>query len=342
MIDDVIINALRAVPNLDVQPEVFDAIVSATDPKITGAGQRWAEVRDYRRQLAQLRAMPVVEQRSPEWYTARQNMLTASDTAQAMGRGKFGNRDQLLDKKVREVLGQPLPFVVVPPLKWGIMYEDMALRCYREANGGVRVYDFGLVPHPQLGCYGASPDGITELGVMVEIKCPYRRRITNEIPEQYYIQMQGQMAVCGLQECDYIECEIQEYNDGEEYVNQAYGGAAIDPPRGGHGVIIERVTDAGASVYEYSPEGLTPEEALEWAASTGIGARLHRWVLGKMWIARVKFDQEMWDKQIVPTVKEFWDAVQNKKQEILSGGAVLASPKKRERAVALAFVEDSD
>lgn len=41
-----------------------------------------------------------------------------------------------------------------------------------------KIYEFGLMKNPHHDFFGASPDGISELGVMLEIKCPYKRRPT--------------------------------------------------------------------------------------------------------------------------------------------------------------------
>jgi hypothetical protein len=50
--------------------------------------------------------------------------------------------------------------------------------------------------HPTVAHLGASPDGITPYGVMVEIKCPYSKTL-KDIPEEYWAQMQGQLEVTG-------------------------------------------------------------------------------------------------------------------------------------------------
>ena len=68
-------------------------------------------------------------------------------------------------------------------------------------------------------CFGASPDGINDLGTMVEIKTPYRRRVDGNIPNGYMLQMQGQMAVCGLEECDFVDATIKmDYRSLDAYL----------------------------------------------------------------------------------------------------------------------------
>ena len=90
------------------------------------------------------------------------------------------------------------------------MFEDMAIRCYKQINNNIPVHIFGIIQNKNIEHFGASPDGITDLGIMVEIKCPFSRQIKKDfIPEKYYYQMQGQLAVCNLTECDYVECEFK-------------------------------------------------------------------------------------------------------------------------------------
>ena len=62
----------------------------------------------------------------------------------------------------------------------------------------VEVFEFGILRHPTIECLGASPDGISDIGIMLEIKCPWKRKKTETIPEQYYYQIQGQLDVCSL------------------------------------------------------------------------------------------------------------------------------------------------
>lgn len=43
--------------------------------------------------------------------------------------------------------------------------------------------------------YGATPDRITVCGILIEIKCPFRREITPVVPKHYIGQVQFQMLV---------------------------------------------------------------------------------------------------------------------------------------------------
>lgn len=286
--------------------------------------KRYTEIKKYREQLAVLRAMPAMEQRSPEWYSARQNMLTASDTAQAMGRGKFGTRAQLLKKKRDERAGIAAPFKMLPPLKWGIMFEEMAARCYQYARDNIRIHEFGLITDPGGLPYGASPDGITDLGIMIEIKCPYRRKMDGTIPEQYYIQMQGQMYVCGLKECDYIECDMQVYTNTDEFKRDT---ALLEPAN--YGIILEYIGDPPK--YVYSPIN---EDIYKWAATQPVPYKMHMWRLRCMDIQRVYFEEDKWNSIYKNQIIEFW-------KDVCSDSPPILSPEKKKQVI-YQFIEDSD
>ncbi len=267
-----------------------------------------------------MRSVPLIAQRSPEWYELRKQRLTASDTAQAIGKGKFGSRNQLIQKKAAEICGNSVPFKTMPAMKWGIMFEDMAMRCYQQRNDDIAVYEFGLIPHPSLSCYGASPDGITELGIMTEIKCPYKRKITGEVPDYYELQMQGQMAVCGLEECDYIECDMEVFSEEDAYISEMQESVRD------HGVICEFTKD-GETQYEYSDPLLTPKQAITWAREFSSRAmrsdptlnlmKVHCWRLRQISVQRVYFDDKRWT-DLVPQLQQFWDDVVKAPQHKIS------------------------
>ena len=175
---------------------------------------RVEKIQQYIKILNALIDQPIVKQRSTEWYDMRQTLITASDFAQALGDGKFGSQKQLFIKKCgyeEDKFNNNLP-----ALKWGVMFEQMACEIYARRNF-TKVHDFGLLRHPSIDFFGASPDGISQCGIMLEIKCPYIRKITGEIPLQYYYQIQGQLDVCGLDECDYLECGFELYSSEKEF-----------------------------------------------------------------------------------------------------------------------------
>lgn len=180
------------------------------EDRVTNKYKKWQT------QLESLKKIGIIEQRTPEWYASRKSMITASDFAQALGEGKFGTQRQFFQKKCgyEEEKFDPC----IPPLKWGTMFEPLATTIYSMRNN-VHVYEFGLLRHPTVSYFGASPDGINSLGIMLEIKCPFKRKINGTVPTQYYYQIQGQLDVCDLDECDYLECEFSTYMEEHDFLS---------------------------------------------------------------------------------------------------------------------------
>ena len=277
--------------------ELFDITITDTD------------IEEYHRDIKALQYLlnlPKVEQRSQEWFKLRENRLTASDLAQAMNKGKFGTRKDLLIKKAFPSLK---PFETAPPLKWGTMFEDMGMRCYQERKDHVIIHEFGLIPSEDIDCFGASPDGITETGIMVEMKCPYKRKFDGQVPEQYYLQIQGQLATCKLQKCDYVECYINVFENITEYELCIQSDES-------HGIILEFLKQKDY-VYEYSPPKLTPKECIHWAHQRFDEMKHHPelqfekmtpWKLRHIFIKRVLFDPIIWN-ECVPQIYQFWKEV---------------------------------
>lgn len=179
---------------------------------------RMEVVRGFQKKLEGLLKLPKVEQRSEEWYAMRKQLITASDFGQALGKGKFGS---VTDFYINKCGYKDVVFdATIPALQWGIRYEEVANMFYK-TKMNVEVHEFGLLQHPTHSWIGASPDGISNMGVMLEIKCPWIRKCTHTIPDQYYYQIQGQLEVCGLNECDYLECYIKEFDDREEMLRDS-------------------------------------------------------------------------------------------------------------------------
>lgn len=207
--------------------------------------------------VEELKKIPVVEQRSEEWYKIRDQMITASDFGQALGVGKFGSTKDFYIKKCG--YEEPSPFYGAS-LAHGIRYEPVATRAY-EIKMNTKVHEFGLLQHPEFKFLGASPDGITDHGVMLEIKCPFKRKIDGKIVDQYLYQMQGQLDVCKLDICHFLECKFDEYIDEIEFNEDWNNNFTLS--REGHqkGVIIE--VD-GNSTPIYSDPGLTKAQYKIW------------------------------------------------------------------------------
>ena len=146
-------------------------------------------------------------QKSEEWLTLRGNMLTASDAATAIGKNKYETPDALLLKKCG--LGEK--FTGNDATRHGEKYEDEARILYEQRHGEV-VHEIGLCPHPLYNWLGGSPDGVSESGKLIEIKCPMSRKIEACVPEHYMPQLQLCMEILDLEEADFIQYKPAEFN----------------------------------------------------------------------------------------------------------------------------------
>lgn len=255
--------------------------------------------------LNELKSRPLIKQRTPEWFKLREDRLTASDLYDAIK-----NPIGLARKKVK---GTTFNSSGVPALKWGTMYEPMATRIYATMIGK-KVFEFGLIINDEIKHFGASPDGITEDGTMIEIKCPIKRKIIDgQIPDKYYYQIQGQLAVCNLKNCDYIECEFVDFDNEEEYLEEIdeldNNGESYK-----HGIIAE-IKIKGDYEYNYSTNNQTGELNLkEMNEFNKKGYRLIYWKLKLINIQKVVFNEDKWKNEIVEKINKFYDIYMDEKK----------------------------
>lgn len=178
--------------------------------------------------LAKLKFPP---QKSQEWLNLRKSVVSASDGGCTLGDNDYEPQHKLLYKKVIEP-----PFEPNENCYHGNKYEEIATMTY-SYRMNVEVREFGLIKHPKCEFLGASPDGIITpykcdgrhltkfVGRMLEIKCPTSREIktTGEIkgnicPIYYWDQVQLQLECCDLDECDFWQCKITEYDTRQEFI----------------------------------------------------------------------------------------------------------------------------
>jgi putative phage-type endonuclease len=242
--------------------------------------------------LDELIKKPLIKQRTAEWFKLREDKLTASDLYDAI--------KNPLSLAKRKLKGSSFNSSSIPALKWGVMFEPIATQIYSHMKNK-KIHEFGLIINDDIEHFGASPDGITEDGVMIEIKCPYSRKIIDgEIPEKYYYQIQGQLAVCKLEECDYIECEFTCIKSEEEYLE------IMDEPYT-HGIIAE-IKSGNEYIYEYSTENQSQDENInEMKQWNNKGYNLIYWKLKLINIQNVKFNRDKWNNEIIGKINKFYD-----------------------------------
>jgi putative phage-type endonuclease len=141
------------------------------------------------------------EQGGWAWHNARAKMLTASDAYVTIGIKGFKSKPKLY----REKAGLEAKQIATATMMQGNINEPIIRQKYSNETGK-RVYMVGLIPlddHPWLG---ASPDGITNDGIMVEIKSPKSRAIGNGmVPPMYMPQVQLQLQSIGATDLDFVQ-----------------------------------------------------------------------------------------------------------------------------------------
>jgi putative phage-type endonuclease len=126
-------------------------------------------------------------------------MLTASDIATALGINPYESPDDLIYMMCGFRRKQTTECT-----DYGTRLEPEARDKYCELTGE-SVFEIGLVPHPKFPWLGGSPDGITDSGKLIEIKCPPKREITPTVPKYYIPQVQLLMEILDLEECDFVQ-----------------------------------------------------------------------------------------------------------------------------------------
>ena len=129
-----------------------------------------------------LRDIPQPDQRTPEWYLCRYNMITASSAWKALDSEKI--RNSYIYEKCEPLNVDKYSNVNVnTAMHWGILFEPVSISLYERLNNTV-IEDFGCIPSADYSYMGASPDGINVkegnalYGRMLEVKNVVSRTIT--------------------------------------------------------------------------------------------------------------------------------------------------------------------
>jgi putative phage-type endonuclease len=219
------------------------------------------------------------EQKTKEWYIARNHKITASEASSCLPKipeichlyetlfnkkfkyninkslSTYDSKEDYIINKCKTFYGENTFKDNIYTLH-GKKYESIALRLYKLLYN-VHVFDFGLLPHPTLPWLSASPDGITENGIMLEIKCPNKMYYIPSIT--YFTQMQIQMETANLDECDFLVCDIKELSSEIDFINESQQYK---------GIVLNKLhyTNDKLDKYIYPPDNITTtQEYLNWS-----------------------------------------------------------------------------
>ena len=291
-------------------------------------------------QINILRQKPQPTQRTAEWYADRFNLITASNAYKIFESDAM--RNQLIYEKCNPIEPSSTEAVTYvntnSPMHWGQKYEPLSVKIY-EKQFGTKIEDFGCIKHDTYHFLGASPDGINvdetndRYGRMLEIKNIVNREIDGIPKKEYWIQMQMQMEVCDLNECDFLETKFIEYENYSEFQSDSLVELDTDDveflnvcsSKDGKmkGLIIHFHQKNGYPFYDYMPFDLFEEEDIdEWSQQeiakyemepyNYIYVNMLYWKLEKISCALVSRNEE-WFKANVPEMENIWKIIEHER-----------------------------
>jgi len=264
--------------------------------------------------LGRLSSAISVKQQTPEWFSEKRNLVTASEFYLLLDKTKA--RQTLIREKVRHRIsdsnghGEQIVALTpdkrrLSPMAWGHRYEPVIRNIYAKYVAKGEVCELGRLYHPKLAGLAASPDGLVmcgpRTGRLLEIKAPVSREIEDDIvPEPYYIQIQVQMEVCDVAAVDYCECRIS--------AGPTWSGTGVGPYVGVV-TVVGAIEDASTWQYEYSPlyENTAAGRALAdvWEPIGDVLER-HVWEIEKIQTITVKRNPRWWKAVGLPAYNQFW------------------------------------
>ncbi len=304
--------------------------------------------------IQKLRESPQPAQRTREWYEFRWTLISASDIWKVFESQATVN--QLIYAKCQplkyadEDVNEPVKLVNTnTTLHWGQKYEPLSGMFYEHLYNA-QIEEFGCIRHPTYSFIGASPDGIVTQGRhgrMLEIKNIVNREITGIPKKEYWIQMQIQMEVCDLDECDFLETKFTEYPDYQAYRDDSTIGKLNDTEfqsytttqKGDYkGIIIQFFTREGAPYYAYMPLHIwKPDDIVAWEHDTiqhyeskpyeYTFIKFIYWKLEKMSCVLVTRNRE-WFKNNVGQIEKVWRTVEHERVAGYEHRAPVKRPKK--------------
>jgi len=263
-------------------------------------------------------------QRTPEWYTFRNSTLTASNIYKIFTT-ESAQSQLIIEKCQPSDASKYKNNNLNSPMHWGQKYEPVSVLYYEHLNN-TKVSEFGCIPHCNYSYIAASPDGIIcdenspIYGRMLEIKNVVSREIDGIPKMEYWIQMQIQMEVCDLNECDFLETKFLEYSDLEEY-KEDY---PLNISSNKHcGFIMQFSINNEDVLYEYAPFNLHNVDSTAYSEWTNLMLAKNKnntyvrniyWKLETISCVLV-LRNKLWFKHIQPYIETFWNALVSEKND---------------------------
>jgi hypothetical protein len=299
----------------------------------------WSEA-ERRRSMEALLKRPQIEQRTEAWYIDAAGLLSASQFSTILVRSGRTRGLLVMEKAAAQpvdtsnrrtcVMTQELN-----PFTWGIRFEPVVRQVYEHLSGA-KVVDLGRLRHPTDNRLAASPDGlivdgpVERIGRFVEFKAPVTRVINNTIPEDYVTQMQIQMEVGGVEECDYLEVKFNSLYGAKPSAEQPTNETIAYQ---GHIFLIVAEDTHSPIRYEYSPLN-----DLGWEPTVGptelVLECIPWWT--NTWYTTTVGRSRSWFASVQPYIKSFWEDVAKAKE----GTFQLPASTRKPKAAVCTIMED--
>lgn len=298
------------------------------------------QIKELDSQLVILREQSQTTQKSKEWSELRQRLLTASNLYKVFGSQAVYN--SLIYEKCAPLNSKDKFVNVNSSLHWGNKFEPVSIMFY-EYYYKTQIEPFGCILHPRHKFIGASPDGINCLrssplyGRMLEIKNIFNREIDGIPKNEYWVQMQLQMEVCELDECDFLETRFKAYEHEDDF----YTNELLHDTRGVILYFVNKITDFtkinNEPVYEYMPLEISlkgnKEEIDAWIENKRLQLKdthslyeTQYYYLDEFSCVLVKRNKK-WFESVFPKIKEAFETIERERVE----GYEHRAPNKRER-----------
>ncbi|ENL4830349.1 YqaJ viral recombinase family protein [Salmonella enterica subsp. enterica serovar Teko] len=154
-----------------------------------------------------------MEQRTDAWYQARLGKVTASRLADVMAKTKSGyaasRQNYMAELICQRLTGKPEEGFTNAAMMRGTELEPVAREMYALNEFDAVISEVGLIDHPAIAGFAASPDGLVNDDGLIEIKCPntwtHLQTLKTGTPKrQYLLQMHAQMMCTGRKWCDFV------------------------------------------------------------------------------------------------------------------------------------------
>lgn len=154
-------------------------------------------------------------QGSEAWHAARRGCVTASKVKDVMTKGRGATPSATRRNYMMDLLCERLTGVTSGPdlsrnaaVQRGNEMEPIARSAY-EVDKGVMTVEVGMIPHPKIIGFGASPDALVGKDGLLEIKAPHTATHVATMQSgkhdpQYEWQMLAQMACTGREWVDFV------------------------------------------------------------------------------------------------------------------------------------------